>query len=643
MAENGQPKTYVSLPKDEYDTKGFPREMKRILELGMERFSSESRGQDPVATYINLQALEGIVIACGKEGIPEIHAGLPTGKGETPRYKAGARVDAYTRSGGKASKSVNLKAGAGTIETFDVIKPFVDVTSDAMRAAKDDGKKKQRKQELGEGKYFPWTHKAGAQGDLYTQMEDDITAITLDKKIGMISEMRRAAREKLKDSLGGMDSQYVELKELKVLAGMSKDESGATFSTNAVSKDLFSRMAIMVKSKDGYEGFASVGFAGVGTEGMVYRRLDGKVVTDPFEVARSLGEDAAFIAKSMEDSQDTAFAGGKIPVIMGGKPASVWIHEGNGHPKEADIISDNSQNGQASFKLKTTIGSPIGPRNFNVVEDARPRGGKDAGNWGSIHMDDEGTVGEEVKLVNQGMLERVMATREFVAEMASPPTADGIGKLIRDGGPTCNKRSEDFSVVPQVRMTNTMALADPDGAGSIEKMAAMIPPTKKGIYMVTSSGGQVDPDGGMFMVNGGLSYLIENSTVTPKVVRGVTAKDNLKNVPEAIKAIGSAETIDSFYGMCGKDGQWVRVEGNSPAIHMEVEVGAGGWGKKITERQDEEIKKSRRDLREGTLDASGAHFDVEFIGSGTLMELLTEPAKTPNYTFDGKNLIRMEE
>ncbi len=642
MAENVQPK-YVSLPKDEYDTKGFPSEMKRILALGMDRFSSESRGQDPVAAYINMQALEGIIITCGKEGIPEIHAGLPTGKGETPRYKTGARVDVYTRSGGKASKSVDLNAGAGTIETFDVIKPFVDVTSDAMRAAKDDGKKKQRKQDLGEGKYFPWTHKAGAQGDFYTQMEDDITAITLDKKIGMISEMRRAVRDKLKDSLGGMDSQYIELKELKVLAGMSKDESGATFTTNAVSKDLYSRMAIMVKTKDGHEGFASVGCADVGAEGMVYRRMDGKVVTDPFEVARSLGEDAAFIAKSMEDSQDTSFAGGKIPVIMGGKPAAVWIHEGNGHPKEADIISDNSHNNQATFKLKTTIGSPIGPRNFNVIEDARPRGGKDVGNWGSIHMDDEGTVGEEVKLVNNGMLERVMTTREFVAEMAAPPTADAVGKAIRDGGPTCNKRSEDFSVIPQIRMTNTMGLADPNGASSVEKMAAMIPPTKKGLYMVTSAGGQVDPDGGMFMVNGGLSYLIENSTVTPKVVRGAVAKDNLKNIPDAIKAIGSAETVDSFYGMCGKDGQWVRVEGNSPAILMEVDVGAGGWGKKVAETQDEEINKTRKDLREGTLESGGSHFDVEFIGSKTLLGLITEPAKKPDYTFDGKNLIRMEE
>lgn len=642
MAETVQPK-YVSLPKDEYDTKGFPTEMKRILELGMERFSSESRGQDPVAAYINLQALEGIVITCGKDGIPEIHASLPAAKGSTPRYKTGARVDAYTRSGGKASKSVNLNSESGPVETFDVIKPFVDVTSDAMRAAKNDGKKKQRKQELGEGKYFPWTHKAGAQGELYTEMEDDLTAITLDKKIGLISEMRRAAREKLKDSLGGMDSQYIELKELKILAGMSKDDSGATFTTNAVSKDLYSRMAIMVKTKDGYEGFASVGFANVGTEGMVYRRLDGKVVSDPFDVARSVGEDAAFVAKAMEDSQDTAFAGGKIPVIMGGKPASVWIHEGNGHPKEADIISDNSQNSNAGFKLKTTIGSPIGPKNFNVIEDARARGGKDVGNWGSIHVDDEGTTPTEVKLVNQGMLERVMTSREYVSEMAAPPTADGVGKTIRDGGPTCNKRSEDFSVEPLVRMTNTMGLADPNGATSVEKMASMIPPTKKGLYMMTSAGGQVDPDGGMFMVNGGLSYLVENSTITPKVVRGAAAKDNLKNVPEAIKAIGSAETVDSFYGMCGKDGQWVRVEGNSPSILMEVEVSAGGWGKRMSEKQDEEIKKTRKDLREGTLDASGKHFDVEFIGSKTLLDLITEPAKQPDYVFDGKNLIRMEE
>lgn len=646
MAEGQQnvQQQYASLPKDEYDAKGFLGQMQGILELAIERFESDSPGQDPVAVNMKFQALEGVIITCGKDGIPEIHAGLPTGSGETPRYKMGVRVEAYTRSGGKAYRSVDLKGGASSIETFDMIKPLIEVTTEAINAAKVEGRKKQRKQELGEAKHYPWSHQAGAEGDFYAQMEKDITKDPLDKKIALVSEMRRAAEEKLGDSLSAMDSQYVELKELNIVAGISKDETGKVYKTGAVGKDIFSRMAILVKTKEGYEGFASVGCANAGEESMARKSLDGKTVSEPFEVARSLGEDAAFTAKALENAEDITFGGGKIPVIMGGNPAAVWTHEGRGHPMEADIISDNSENSKAEMKLKTTIGSPVGPKNFNVVEDARPRGGRSVGDWGSIGIDDEGTRPYEVKLIENGVLKRVMTSREYVKKMAAPPTSEEIGKGIEEGGPTPNKRSEDFSVEPLIRMTTTRTIPDQNGPKSIGDMAAMIPRNKKGIYMLTSNGGQVDPDGGMFMVNGQLCYLIENGTVTPKVVRNVVVKDNLKNVPESIKAIGSEETAGKFTGMCGKDGQWVRVLGESPAIYMEVELAAGGgWGKKWSEKQDEQIKQTRKDLREGTLSEAKTFFDTEWIGSKTLFGLITEPAKKPDYVFDGKELVKLRE
>ena len=180
---------------------------------------------------------------------------------------------------------------------------------------------------------------------------------------------------------------------------------------------------------------------------------------------------------------------------------------------------------------------------------------------------------------------------------------DDIVQGMKEHGLTGNVRRDKYDMPPQVRMTNTFILPDENGPASLAEMAALIPKNKRGVYVKSCQGGWVNPDGGEFVVNANLCYLIENGTVTDKPIKGVKITGNVAKFVDSIRAIGNSKTIDrTFTGYCGKNDQWVPVEGGGPLLYIEdakLAGGSNGTESRSWEELVDEYDRQHRQVVEG--------------------------------------------
>jgi len=367
-----------------------------------------------------------------------------------------------------------------------------------------------------------------------------------------------------------------------------------------------------VKTKDGSEAFGAIRGAFGGLE--ILRRYErpGGEGRDYLEIVQDLARRVAREAIDLDRAQGTAILGAECPVILAPQVAGVLAHEVFGHTSEADIICENRRSKTAKLTLKSRLGAQVSDHPaFGIIDTGAPEvcfGDRVIKNtFGAIVVDEYGAVGKETKLVEHGIQVNALNDRYTINEIIDG-LRDDIAAGIKTHGLTGNVRREKYDMPPQVRMTNTYILPDENGPGSLPEMAAMIPKNKKGVYVKSCTGGWVNPDGGEFMINGNLCYLIENGQVTDKPIKGVKVTGNVAKFVDSIKAVGNAQTMHhSFTGYCGKNDQWVPVEGGGPLLYIENAKLAGGsaparsWTELVQDynrqhRQAVEGKRSRQSV-----------------------------------------------
>ncbi|MBI1748300.1 MAG: metalloprotease TldD [Acidobacteria bacterium] len=233
---------------------------------------------------------------------------------------------------------------------------------------------------------------------------------------------------------------------------------------------------------------------------------------------------------------------GQMEVVMASGWPGVLLHEAIGHGLEADF----NRKGFSAYSGR--MGERVAADVCTVVDD-----GTIPYRRGSLNVDDEGTPTHRTVLIENGVLCGYMFDRLSARLMGAHSTGNG--------------RREDFASVPIPRMTNTFLLA---GSADPEEILRSV---KRGLYVVSLSGGQVDITNGKFVFSTSEAYLIENGKVT-KPVRGATLVGNGPDVLTKVTMVGHDLNLDEGIGTCGKDGQSVPVGVGTPTIKIsEMTVG----------------------------------------------------------------------
>lgn len=260
-----------------------------------------------------------------------------------------------------------------------------------------------------------------------------------------------------------------------------------------------------------------------------------------FEAMQQFGPMCRQVKTKVLDLLNAGYAkGGNFPVVCDGALTDVFVHEAVGHAAEADIVM------QDDSCLKGKLGKVVAT-NINVIDSALKNF------WGSYLYDDEGNPAQENYLIKNGKFNSYMHSRETAAHFDSKPTG--------------NSRAENFQCQPIVRMSNTyVERGDYDDSEIFEGI-------KKGFYLCGSKGGQVDTKTGDFQFNAHDGYLIENGKLT-KRLREVSLSGNTLNILRSISRV-SDKYEKGQPGMCGKDGQSVRVIGYNPRILIDKAMVGG--------------------------------------------------------------------
>jgi len=273
------------------------------------------------------------------------------------------------------------------------------------------------------------------------------------------------------------------------------------------------------------------------------RARGGQAGLELFEryVPEEVGREAAQAAIHMLDAVPAP--AGPMPVVVGNGWGGVLFHEAVGHGLEADHVQKNSS--VYAGKLGQQVASSL----VTLVDDATVPNHR-----GSFRIDDEGVPAQRTPLVERGTLSGYLTDRKQARLLGLPASGNG--------------RRQSFQFLPIPRMTNLYI-----EAGSIDP-AELIQDTRRGIYVASLGGGQVDPASGQFVFSVTEGYLIEGGTLASPI-RGATLVGDSFSVLRRIDAIGSDFALDPGLGTCGKLGQWVPVGVGQPTLRV-AELLVGG-------------------------------------------------------------------
>ncbi len=230
---------------------------------------------------------------------------------------------------------------------------------------------------------------------------------------------------------------------------------------------------------------------------------------------------------------------GTFTVVLDPQLTGVFIHEALGHAVEADHVL----NGESI--LEGRIGEMIASEHVTVYDDPTIEG-----SFGFYHYDSEGTPANRTTLIEKGVLEGYLHSRE---------TSSALGMQN-----TGNARAQGFDCQPVVRMSNTFM-----GGGS-HTLEELFEGVKHGVYLRGSKGGEVDTARGVFQFSAEEGFLIEGGRLSTPL-RDVALSGETLQILNAVDAVGGG--FDMHIGFCGKEGQSVPVgDGGSP-IRTKASVG----------------------------------------------------------------------
>ena len=160
---------------------------------------------------------------------------------------------------------------------------------------------------------------------------------------------------------------------------------------------------------------------------------------------------------------------GTMTVILDGTQAALQVHESCGHPTEMDrVLGSEAAYAGTSFLIPDMLKQfRYGSEQVTITADATRAHGLGTYGW-----DDEGVAAQRVVLVDHGMFNDYMTSRETAATLDT--TSNGT------------MRAWGWGRLPLVRMTNVNL--EP-GDSSLE---AMIAGTERGVYLETNRSWSID-------------------------------------------------------------------------------------------------------------------------------------------------------
>jgi TldD protein len=215
---------------------------------------------------------------------------------------------------------------------------------------------------------------------------------------------------------------------------------------------------------------------------------------------------------------------GTYDVVCDGPLAALWAHETLGHLAEADY-----QLGDPAIAAALEPGRRIGPRTLTVSDGPGPATAR-----GHTPVDDEGTAGREIALVERGVVAQ--------ARLHDRATAAAFHEQ-----PTGNARALSFRHRPLPRLRTTRVHAGPD------TLDAMIAGIGRGVLARGLLGGQTDRLG--FSFTPAECLLIRDGQVRGPV-RGVVLSGEIFDSLRRISGIGDQVCTADTSASCGKQGQW---------------------------------------------------------------------------------------
>ncbi|QVK17469.1 TldD/PmbA family protein [Mycoplasmatota bacterium] len=253
-------------------------------------------------------------------------------------------------------------------------------------------------------------------------------------------------------------------------------------------------------------------------------------------------EDIDKLYKQLADKSEGVYPkAGLREIILDTNISGILAHEAIGHTTEADLVLGGSI---ASEYMNKQVASPL----VSLVDFAHTYEGKTL--TIPIYMDDEGTVAEDVVIIENGILKNYMHNKESARLFNTVPKG--------------NARAWQFSDEPLIRMRNTAILP---GESKLEDMIASI---EDGYYLTKTSNGQADTTSEFtFAVT--MGYEIKNGKLG-KAIKDSTISGNAFDVLKSITAISDEMIWAGAGGMCGKK-QPIPVGMGGPSIKCKVNIG----------------------------------------------------------------------
>jgi TldD protein len=237
---------------------------------------------------------------------------------------------------------------------------------------------------------------------------------------------------------------------------------------------------------------------------------------------------------------------GEMTVVLASGWTGILLHEAIGHGLEGDF------NQKKTSVFSDLLGKRVAQKGVNVVDNGTLRNRR-----GSLTVDDEGTPTGCALLIEDGILNGYMHSRQSAHLMGLNATGNG--------------RRQSFAHISIPRMTNTYMLAGETNPYDI------IADVQDGLYVVNMGGGSVNITSGDFNFAANSARMIKNGRLGDRV-RGAILIGKGSEALKKIFAVGNDLQLDDGVGTCGKDGQSVPVGVGLPTtgIHDLTVGGTGG-------------------------------------------------------------------
>lgn len=226
---------------------------------------------------------------------------------------------------------------------------------------------------------------------------------------------------------------------------------------------------------------------------------------------------------------------GVMPVVIDNGFGGVIFHEACGHSLEASSVAF----GLSEFCGK--LGQQVASKCVTAIDE-----GVTVNEWGSLHVDDEGTPTTHLTLIKDGVLMNYMI--------------DKLGGRRMNMAPTGSGRRQSYAFAPTSRMRNTYIAPGTDD----EK--EMIASMGDGLYARKMGGGSVNPATGEFNFAVNEGYLVKDGKIAHPV-RGASLIGKGSQVLMKIDRVG--RDMQQAQGMCGSSSGSVPTNVGQPMIRVQ--------------------------------------------------------------------------